>query len=507
VESIQLLGPLQYLTMSEIAVDLGRAGQRAIFAMLAMDADNVVGVDQLIDRAWGAEPPRSARNMIHTYVSRLRGALQAVDAASAEVVRRHGGYMLRVDPGAVDLHRFRRMVAAARTGGVGDPSGAGTAARSRRLREALAIWRGTALGGLTGPWADRTRRLLELEKLSVLVECHDIELRSGGVPGLLNELRALATAHPDNEPVVRNLMIGLSRSGLRAEALATYEALRRRLDDQFGVDPTDRTRELRTRILRTDPALLAGRRGGVPAPTPVPGPPRVPHQLPRSPRLVGREQELAVLDGFVTADGGGSVRVVEGAPGIGKTALAVHWAHRVAHRFPRGQIFVNLRGAAPETAQSGEDVLRFLLWSLRVPVRSGQTAEEIEALFRRTVKDLPLLLILDDVANCGQVEPVLPSLTAGCVVMTTRSAPAPAGPVWLRPILRVRLPELTDSQAERLLAGILGEHRVAAETGAVAQIIKLCGRTPQALNAAAERALERPRLALADLAQSLSLAG
>ncbi|MGV9917371.1 AfsR/SARP family transcriptional regulator [Streptomyces cellulosae] len=298
---------MEYRADTEKHIELGQAKQRCIFAMLAVSANEVVMPDELIDRTWGAEPPQSARNMVHSYISRLRGVLENTGGGPGTTLRRrHGGYVLEVEADAVDLHRFRRTVARARA------TGTDTRTAVRLFREALGIWRGRPLGGITGEWAERTRRLLERERLSALVECHEGELRLGGRAELLDELYALADQHPDNELVVRNLMTGLHGLGRRAEAIEAYEALRRRLADRLGVDPAQQTRALHARILRADP----GRDTAGPS---VDAAPTVPRQLPRGIRCVGREQELAMFDGSVTAaDGRPVIRVVEGPAGIGR---------------------------------------------------------------------------------------------------------------------------------------------------------------------------------------------
>ncbi|WP_308035312.1 AfsR/SARP family transcriptional regulator [Streptomyces pseudogriseolus] len=521
---VQLLGPVEYRADTEKHIDLGQAKQRCIFAMLAVNANEVVMPDELIDWTWGAEPPQSARNMVHSYISRLRGVLEGTGGGPGTTLRRrHGGYVLEVEADAVDLHRFRRTVARARA------AGADTRTAVRLFREALGIWRGRPLGGIAGEWAERTRRLLERERLSALVECHEGELRLGGRAELLDELYALADQHPDNELVIRNLMTGLHRFGRRAEAIEAYEALRRRLADRLGVDPAQQTRALHARILRADPGPDTSGPSVDAAPT-------VPRQLPRGIRCVGREQELAMFDGSVTAaDGRPVVRVIEGPAGIGKTALAVQWAHRVAHRFPDGQIFVDLHGSgsgvrracaelvasasAPqvrtepgrrigavvpqrERVPSGDDVLRFVLRSLGVTVPQGERGTAGFA--RNVLKDLRILVVLDDLASAEQLEALLPGPSAGALLVTTRDAGRLAG---IGPLRTVGLRELSIQQAQRMLSGILGERRVEQEPGAVARIVELCSGTPRALSVAAEQALVRPWLPLADLAEAMAARG
>ncbi|HEY5835803.1 AfsR/SARP family transcriptional regulator [Streptomyces sp.] len=495
---VRLLGSLEYRTAAGEAVDLGQSRQRAIFAMLAVNANEAVPTSELIDWTWGSEPPQSARNMVHSYISRLRGVFEAAGPPSeATVLRRHGGYVLEVDERCVDVHSFRRRVALARAGG-DDVRGS-----VLLFRQALAVWQDTALGGVAGTWADEVRRLLELERLSVLVECHEVELRLGGHRELLPELRTTAERYPDNEIVIRNLMTALHRSGHQAEALGVYAGLRRRLVSHLGVDPDSETQELYTRILRAGPGPAAK---APQAPRVAPAAARIPHQLPRGPRLVGREQELAMLDGFVaSAAAEPSIRVIEGPPGIGKTALAVHWGHRVAPRFPDGQVFVDLHGSeGDQDIQEPEALIRLVLRSLGVPCRVTGP-DELAELYRDTVTDRRLLIVLDDlVCDEGAVR-LLKGVTAGAVVVTTRCASSLRELEALRSVRFLRLRELSNRQAERMLAGILGEARVEAEEETMTRIIELCGRTPQALTAVAEHALGRPRLSLADLTMTMAL--
>ncbi|WNI17987.1 BTAD domain-containing putative transcriptional regulator [Actinacidiphila sp. ITFR-21] len=506
---VRLLGPLEYRTAAGEAVDLGHTRQRGIFAMLAVSANEAVMTTELIDWTWGSEPPLSARNVLHSYISRLRGALEAPGSpAEATVQRRHGGYVLEVDDDSVDLHRFRRTVARAR-------SGEGDARASVGLfRQALGIWQDSPLGGVTGTWATTVRELLELERLSVLVECHERELRLGGHRELLDELRAVADRHPDNEIVIRNLMTALHRSGRRTEALGAYAALRRRLAENLGVDPAGETQELHTSILAAGGRAGAGRTlAGDPCPVAAarsggPPEPRVPHQLPRATRLVGREQELAMLDGFVAAASAESscIRVIEGPPGIGKTALAIHWAHRVAPRFPDGQIFVDLHGRdGARDFHDPDTLIRFILRSLGVPAPPAGTGDLTER-YREAVAGRRLLIVLDDLACHDTAAGLLREVSDGTVVLATaRSTETLRELEGSQSVRFVRLRELSNRQAERMLAGILGEARVEAEEDAVARIIELCGRTPQALTMVAEHALGRPHLSLVDLTMTMAL--
>jgi DNA-binding SARP family transcriptional activator len=492
---IQLLGPIEYLSTEGGPVDLGHARQRCVFAVLALNANELVMPGDLIERVWGADPPFSSRNMIHTYISRLRSALRKDDGKSTPVLtRRYGGYLLEVEPELVDLHHFRHLVAAARSVSSDIRKSVGY------FREAFRIWNGRALSGISGEWSVRTRNLLELEKLSAMVECHECELRLGRHAGLIDELHALADEQPENEMVIRNLMTALYRTGRQAEALEGYETLRKRLANHLGVDPAPETQELYTRILHAHPSLTI-----TAAPDVVQTVSHAPRQLPRNTRFVGRDQELATLDGFVAADpeAGLPIRIIEGPPGVGKTALALHWARRVAHRFPDGQIFVNLYGSARSGRPlTPREAMRFVLWSLGIAEPVVGAADYAE-LYRTAIESRRVLVVMDDAAGIGQIAPLLPGASACAVVVTT-------GSTSLRdldaraPALYVRLAALTRHEATQMLAGILGDARVDAEPEALTHIVELCERVPQALTSAAEHAVGRPKLALADLATMLS---
>jgi hypothetical protein len=238
----------------------------------------------------------------------------------------------------------------------------------------------------------------------------------------------------------------------------------------------------------------------------------VPHQLPRGTGFVGREQELAALDGFMATEVTGArsspVGVIEGPPGVGKTALAIHWAQRVSDRFPDGQIFIDLHGCAGrQRPLSGNDVLRFVLWSLGAsPSAWSDDSAETAECYCTTVKGLRLLIVLDDVAEPEQIAPLLAGASSATVLATTRSGALLRKLHVLRPVRRVRLAPFTEHHSERMLARILGDARVEAEPRAVARIIELCGRMPQALSVAAEHAVGRPQLALSDLAVVLARA-
>ncbi|HEU4424523.1 MAG TPA: BTAD domain-containing putative transcriptional regulator [Pilimelia sp.] len=235
----QLLGPVE-MWHGDGHVDLGHAKQRCVLAVLLMEAGQVVQVATLIDRVWGHSPPDSALNVLYGYVARLRRAL---GAEGAQLRRRSGGYLLDVDRGLVDVHRFRAMVAEA-----------GAANDVRRaaglLTEALATWRGTPFAGLSGSWIATMRAVLEDQRLSAIIARNNLFLRIGRPAEVVSQLLELVTVHPGDERLVAQLMLAMWRSGRPSDALAQYRLARERLRDQHGADPGPLLRDLQQRILR-----------------------------------------------------------------------------------------------------------------------------------------------------------------------------------------------------------------------------------------------------------------
>nr|BFE51268.1 hypothetical protein GCM10017745_46950 [Saccharothrix mutabilis subsp. capreolus] len=310
--------------------------QRCVLALLVLEAGRVVSLDRLVDALWEAgSAPRTARNVVQQCVSELR-KLVAVDPG-ARLVLKAPGYALEVDPQRVDLHRFRSLVAAARAE---DPA----VGRAAGLRRALALWRGEPLAGADAPGLVPARQALAEERLAVLEECLTAEVESGRHAEAVPELTALVAEHPLRERPAELLMLALYRGGRASEALEHYHHTRQRLAEQLGTDPGPALRELHQRVLTADPALTLPTRD-------TPPPAATPRQLPAPPApFTGRRDELDRLDTALHASNQGAtvtISALAGAGGIGKTWLALHWAHRHTDRFPDGQMFVDLRGFSP----------------------------------------------------------------------------------------------------------------------------------------------------------------
>jgi len=477
--------------------------QRAVLAMLALHLNVAVSTDFLVDGLWGDQAPASALNIVQSYISRLRKALQAateVDRVGGAMLQRRGpGYLLELDPKLVDLYRFQRLV---REGTQALRPAPARAAST--LREALDLWRGRPLAEFAEqPFAQAEIPRLEQQQLSALEAWLEAELALGRHGEVVGELETLVGEHPLHEGLHGLLMLALYRSGRQAEALGVYQRVRRRLADELGIDPGGPLQQLHQQILRTDPALTATASG---ASTHESGP--VPRQLPAPVRhFTGRTAELAVLDALLTeATVAGApvvISAIAGTAGIGKTTLAVHWAHRVADRFPDGQLYVNLRGFDPGgSPMTPAEAVRGFLDALAVP--SERLPVELDAqaaLYRSRLAGRQMLVVLDNARDTAQVLPLLPG-TPGCLVLVT-SRNRLTGLIAAAGAQPLPLDLFTEVEAEALLARRLGPARLAAEPQATRDIITACARLPLALTLVAARVAAQPTFPLATLAGEL----
>jgi DNA-binding SARP family transcriptional activator/tetratricopeptide (TPR) repeat protein len=489
----QLLGPVEVWAGRE-RVEIGTPRHRAVLAALLVDAGRVVPAEVLIERVWGREPPAQARRTVQSYLVRTRVLLARV--GSGQLVRRGGGYALEVDPDLVDLHRFTALVEGARAG---DPAG-----RASTLDRALALWQGTPLGGVDGDWADNTREALRRQFLGAVLDWAPAALAAGDPAPVIDRLAALQGQYPLVESLTAWLVRALTAAGRTAEALGQYAGATRRLLDDLGADPGPELRAAHQEALRgtltpgtapaPPPAAPARPAGGGPATLPA-----VVHGF------VGRTGELAWLDGLLAAAAddptAAVVAALSGTAGVGKTSLAVHWAHRVAGRFPDGQLYVNLRGFDP----GGEPldpavVLRQFLDALGAR-HAPPDRDALAAAYRSRLAGRRILVVLDNAADETQVRPLLPG-APGCVAVVTSRNQLP-GLVAVDGARPIPLAPLGAREARDLLARRLGEDRVAVEPDAAAGIVERCARLPLALAIVAARAAFQPNLRLADLAAEL----
>jgi DNA-binding SARP family transcriptional activator/tetratricopeptide (TPR) repeat protein len=496
----RLLGPVEIRAEGRL-VDAGHGRQRAVLAVLVLELGQVVSVEALIDRVWGHEPPASARNVVSGHVARLKAALAADPGVSLS--RRAGGYLLAADPELVDVCRFRALVARA------------AAERDEQavtlVRDALGLWHGPALAGLHGRWLQGMRDALERERAGAVLALTDARLRLGEHYALVAGLAGQAGAAPADERRAGQLMLALYRCGQQAEALRWFEQTRRHLAEELGADPGPQLRALHQQILRADPALaLPETRPGGGSGSEAGS---VPRQLPADVAgFTGRAAELAALDVLLppASDGPGQrqaiaavISAVSGTAGIGKSALAVHWAHQVAGRFGDGQLYVNLRGYDPGRPVTAADALAGFLRTLGVPGHDIPAGEdERAARYRSLLAGKRMLILLDNAVDERQVRPLLPASRASLVLVTSRRQLA--GLAAADGARLLSLDVLSHAEAVQMLAALLGAGRAAAEPAAVERIAGLCACLPLALAVAAARAAARPRFPLATLAGELA---
>ncbi|MGP4028145.1 BTAD domain-containing putative transcriptional regulator [Actinomadura sp. 3N407] len=476
--SVELLGPLR-VSVAGRPVELPAGRLRALLAVLAMSAGRTVPADRLATAVWGAGAGGDPGANVRTNVKRLRRALEAEELIAA----RPGGYLLAAAPGDVDALRFGRLLddAAAEH----DP-----AAERPLLAAALALWRGVPFDGIRSDWLEQSAAPALRERyLTALERRADLDLAAGTRPDPAG-LADAAARHPLRESLWARLLRALEAAGRPAEALERYETIRRRLADELGADPSPELRQVHADLLA----------GGAP-----PEVRAVPRQLPAAVAgFAGREDELAALDALLgPPDGPPPVAVITGTAGVGKTTLAVHWAHRVAGRFPDGQLYLDLRGYGPsgEAPQPSAAIAEFL-GALRVPPHRipGGTAAQA-GLYRSLLAGRRMLVLLDNARDTDQVAPLLPG-TPGCLTLITSRDHLP-GVVTAYGARPLNLGLLPPDQAGRLLAARLGRDRVTADPAAADQIVRRCAGLPLALAIVAARAAIHPAHPLGALAGEL----
>ncbi|WP_212987157.1 AfsR/SARP family transcriptional regulator [Actinoplanes auranticolor] len=484
----RLLGEID-VSVGGRPVDIGHTKQRYVLAALAVEAGRCVPAGSLIERVWGADPPRRARETTRAYLCKLRQALEPWDAM---IIRQAAGYLLAVDPLSVDVHRFRHLVATGRCGA--------EATAQEAYAAALRLWRGQPLGALDTPWAAQMRAELDRERQAAERDHIDLLLAGGGHAELLAPLTARAAADPFDERLAGQLILALYRSDRRADALAHYQRVRRQLADELGIDPGPSLRRLHEGILRTDTSLAAPRTG-------VTRQRATPQQLPSLPAaFTGRSDVLSRLDAVLLPGGSGRagrVAVIHGPGGVGKTWLALRWAHDNAQRFTDGQLYVNLRGFDPgRDPLTSEAAVRGLLYGLGVTAAAVPPDPDSQvALYRSLVAGRRILLVLDDARTSSQVEPLLPGAASCATLITGRTGLADL--VAGHSARPVPLAVIDEAESAQVLAGHLGAARIAGEPGATAELIRHCAGLPLALGIVAGRAALAPELPLAALAADL----
>jgi predicted ATPase/DNA-binding SARP family transcriptional activator len=443
---IELLGPIEAWVDSR-PVALGGQRPRALFAVLALMAGRVVTTDRLIDGLWGDDPPARARDSLQMHVSRLRKALTEAGADGGRLVSQAGGYLLDVRPGERDVDRWQQAVERARRARA---DGEARVARDW-FEAALGVWRGQPLGGASASsLLDAERARLDEERLAAVIEGIELDLELSRHGELLGRLDALVIAHPFKERLVELQMLALYRCGRQADALAAFQAARRRFVDQLGIEPAQPLCELHEAILkhageltppndtRADqiqaqphPATPSGRR--------LPVPPN---------RTIGRDHDVRAIGDRLRA-GSARLLTLTGPGGVGKTRLALEAARVVQADFADGVYFVSFAAQ-----QRPEDVPCAIVDTLGIIVLSGESHDEAAARFLGAKH---LLLVVDNLEHLLDAAPFIGLLLEACprlTVLATSREPLALQAEERYPVSPLALPERGTPEEPQALAGV-----------------------------------------------------
>ncbi|WP_431919660.1 tetratricopeptide repeat protein [Nonomuraea jabiensis] len=452
-----LLGPLEIIVEGRPIHLTGR--QRALLSALLLDTGSAVSVERLADRLWGDDLPPSAPARLRALIAELRRALSP--HGRDVVLTRSPGYMIPAGAAAVDAEEFASLVEDARHAAGDDRHQAALDLYDR----ALALWRGDPFADLAGPVAHAERHRLE-ELRCEAAEGHAAALlRMGRGRAAVAGLTRLLAEQPLRERPHALLMQALRDDGRLPDALEAYRDFRTRLVREVGVEPSGELQRLHQRLLEEAPATEPARSAPVPRQLP-----------PVTSRFVGRSAELRRMDA-------GRVTLLVGPAGVGKTALAIRWAHRASDRFPDGQLFLDLRGFDQREPMSLPEALQLLLQGLGAAAKDIPVELDAQiALYRSLLAGRRVLVVLDDVAGPEQVRALLPG-DPGCrAVITSRNRLG--GLVAVDGIERLTLDVLDHGEAHQLLAQGIGEDRLLREPDAAEELVALCGRLPLALSIA-----------------------
>jgi pentatricopeptide repeat protein len=488
----RLLGPLE-VRRDGAVLALGGPRQRAVLAVLVLRANEVVTVRTLVEAVWETAPV-SADTNIRTYIAALRRLLRECGEGGGRLITRPSGYLFTAGPDEVDLLVFEELA------GRGDRALAehDPVAAAGCFEQALELWRGDPLEDLElgqGPQMDIVR--LRERRLAVVERHARALVGAGRHADAVAEVRPLLTQHPLRDGLWEELISALFQAGHHAEALDAYEQMREVLTEELGSDPSPSLQQLHQRILTAVPAASAPGGAGL-------SEPMIPRQLPAPPALfTGRAAELATLTGALGAGGTVVISALSGTGGIGKTWLALHWAHQHLDRFPDGQLFIDLRGFAPHANPlAPPTALKVFLQGLGVaPGLLPADADALVGLYRSHVTGKRMLIMLDNAHDLEQVAPLLPGSPACTVLVTSRDRLT--GLVTAHGAHLLPVDALPESEARELLMRRLGAERLASEPEAVDDLLACCGGYPLALGIIAGRAAAHPGFPLRALADEL----
>ncbi|MFF0269920.1 BTAD domain-containing putative transcriptional regulator [Kribbella sp. NPDC004536] len=500
---VRLLGPVELLLGGRLQ-EIPGIRRKTILAALALQAGHKVSIDLLIDVVWSDSVPATVKNTLQSHVSYLRRLIGVPGA----IVAAPPGYCLRLGPSSTDVQVAEQLLADAR--GTCDPG-----ARAALVRQALSLWRGRPLGGLTGhPWLEEQGERLSRIHAIATKALVDAELDQGEHTSLIPVIEELVGRQPFDEDLHGQLMLALYRSGRQADALAVFRSLRLRLIEELAIEPGRMIRDLEGAILRQDPALdLAA------GPLYISAQPRVAATVAQLPPLgadvVGRDQELHALNTELfrsrsTESGGRAATIaLTGMPGVGKSTLALHWAHRLANDFPDGQLYVDLRGfdvsATPlDPANALKHFLHSFGWH---DSRAADDLDRLMAAYRTVVASRNVLVVLDNARDAQQIRPLLPNSQDSVAIVTSRADVSSLSVTHSASL--IRLPTLAPDASKQLLTQ--RNHRdqggVTGSSAQLDEVIRFCSGLPLALAIVAMRIDTNPWIGIDDIANEIRFGG